>query len=107
MVKYLVYKGKKLPVRVSYYALKMLKADTNKPLSQLKEDDYEAYESLLYHSLVQGHKKTNTELSITRDDVEDIMDDCFYEFVRMIPEFFSQMEKDSKNKDPKVIAAGK
>lgn len=108
MVRYITYKKTKLPVRISYFALKMLKAESNKPLAELKEDDYEAYETLLFYALMQGHKKAEKEFTIKREDVEDIMDECFFEFIALIPVFFSKSNpEETVTKTPKEEASKK
>lgn len=92
MVRFLDYKNEKLPFRVSYYALKMLKAELGKTLSMLKEEDFEAYEILLFYSLKQGFKVVDKVFPFTKDDMVDILDECFFEFMKLIPEFFSTVE---------------
>jgi hypothetical protein len=100
MVKFIKYKGEDLPIRVSYYALKMLKAECNKPISQLKEDDYDAYEALLYYALKQGFKKVEKEFTIKREEMEDVMDECFFEFIKIIPSFFTVLTGEPKPETP-------
>lgn len=108
MIRYITYKKTKLPVRISYFALKMLKAETSKPLTELKDDDYEAYETLLYYALMQGHKKAEKEFTIKREEIEDIMDECFFEFIALVPVFFSQNKpEEEKTKTTKEQASKK
>lgn len=80
------------PIRVSYYALKMLKEDLGRGLT-LTDDgtDYAAYETLLYYALKKGHQKvTPTEPFIfTKDMMEDIMDEVYTAFMKVVPEFFA------------------
>lgn len=94
MLKFLKFNGEDLPVRVSYYAIKMLKAELNKPMSEMKEDDYDAYECLLFYSLKRGFKKAGKEFTFKMDDMEDIMDEVFFDFLRLIPEFFSNFNQE-------------
>lgn len=88
MVQHITYKNEKYPFKVGYYALKMLKQDTGKSLESLGQDDLEVYESLLFHSLKQGHTLENKEFKFTKEDMEQVLDECFFEFVELIPTFF-------------------
>ena len=83
---------KKYPIRVSYFALKMLKADLGHGLSITDDGtDYEAYETLLYYALKKGHQKVTpeAEFPFTKDQMEDIMDEVYTSFMKIVPEFFS------------------
>ena len=76
---YLNYKKSKWPVRVSYYALKQYQVETGKDVSTI-EDDMTNLEVLLFHSLVAGSKAENTEMTIKRDDMEFMLDECLNDF---------------------------
>jgi len=97
---------KKYPVRVSYYALKMLKEDLGHGLSITDDGtDYEAYETLLFYALKKGHQKVTPEVEFPfkKEDMEDIMDEVYFEFMQIVPEFFSdstlEAKKERKGKD--------
>lgn len=95
MVQYLTIKGKKHPVRISYFALKMLKAEAGVSLENIaKQDDFSAYETLLFYSLMQGAKVTEQEFTIKREDIEMIMDEVFFDFIKLIPIFFPSAKKE-------------
>jgi hypothetical protein len=83
---------KKYPVRVSYFALKMIKAKLGRTLS-VNDDgtDYDAYEALFYYSLIDGWKKVHpiTEFPFTEEETIDILRDVFFEFMKMLPAFLS------------------
>jgi hypothetical protein len=94
MVKYLEYKKDKLPVRLSYRALKALKG---KDLGKLVTGgdsgavlDDELFEDLLWAGLRSGHAYEEKELKLKREDMEDVLDNCFFEFVQIIPLFFAK-----------------
>jgi hypothetical protein len=91
-VKYINYKDMRLPIKLGYYALKMLQEEHGVTMSQM-EEKFSTYEPLLFYSLQQGHKVMNMEFTWTMDDMVDILDDCFFEFVELIPEFFPDLEK--------------
>lgn len=88
MVLYLTYKGEQLPIRVSYYAMKMFKETTGKSLTDFKSLEFSDYEKLLFYALKQGHKVTDKVFSFTMEDMEDLMDVVFMDFVQAIPKFF-------------------
>lgn len=93
MVKFINYNGKDLPVRISYYALKMLQEKTGKKFGIGVELTFSDYEILLFHALERGHKNTQQEMTYTMEDMVDIMDECFFDFVKIIPDFFPTSAK--------------
>ena len=101
MIKYLKYQGKDYPVRVSYYALKMTQAKTGKSISDASSIPYDAYEDLLFYSLKKGHEKAEIPFELKRGEMEDFMDEVFFKFVKMIPEFFKE-----ETDEPEPNAAG-
>ena len=92
MVKFLTYKEKKLPIRVSYFALKMMKDKITGPeitdASNLDNFGFEQQEQLLYYGLVSGHKATGEVMPFKQEDMEDILDECYFDFLKMLPDFF-------------------
>ena len=100
MIKYLKFNGKNLPIRISYYALRQLQLIHGKGVEDVN-GDYQLMEALMFYSLEWGHKQTNTEFTLTMEDMVNVMDECMNEFVAMIPEFFAQKET------PATIAAKK
>jgi hypothetical protein len=106
MVKYLEYKKEKLPVRLSYRALKVLKG---KDLSKLTDGgggfDDDLFEDLLWAGLRSGHKADEKELQVKKEDMEDVLDECFFEFVKLIPLFFARAKetKEVGNEQPDQV----
>jgi hypothetical protein len=110
MIKYLKYKEKDLPIRVSYYALKRVKEKRGKSLSTMAEDDFEAQELLLLYSLKKGceeegikfeyHFREDEEKKMVVDiefmdiktTIENVMDEVFFDFMKIVPEFFPKKE---------------
>jgi hypothetical protein len=91
MIEYIKYKGKKYPVRLSTYAMKMFQKETEKSIDDLMEvQDVALYEPLLYYSMVAGAKAEGTELDIAKEEIEWVLDECFIEFVQLIPKFFPE-----------------
>ncbi len=112
MIKFLSYRKEEdseeelLPIRVSYFALKMLKNELNRSLS-LTDDgtDYDAYETLLYWALRRGYQKVGKEMPFTREDMEEVMDEVYFQFMALIPEFFS--DEEVKPKEEVALPQGK
>ena len=99
MVRYITYEEEEYPVRVSYFALKKLKEDLGRGLSATDDGtDYEAYEKLLYYALQKGHQKMKQEFTFKKEDMEDVMDEVYVEFMKIVPEFFSDMTLDAEAK---------
>jgi hypothetical protein len=88
-VEYLKYGNKKLPVKIGYYTLKMMFQEHGVSMEQLS-GDITLYEPLLFYSLQQGHKATNKEFKYKLEDMVDILDDCFMDFVEIIFKFFPE-----------------
>lgn len=76
---YLNYKGAKLPLRVSYYALKQYQVETGKDISSLDES-ISNLEILLYYALKAGAKADNKLFEIQREEMEFILDEALPEF---------------------------
>lgn len=91
-VEHITYKKKRLPVKLGYYALKMLQKENGASMESIQED-FSLYEPLLYYSLEKGHKIAKKEFTLTKDDMEDVLEECFFEFIGLIPNFFPDVEK--------------
>jgi len=98
LIKHINYDGNKYPVRVGYYALKHFQEETGKTISQLSQDDLQDYESLLFYSLKQGHKKENKPFNFKKEQMEDVLDECFFEFMELIPDFFPKARQTGNQK---------
>lgn len=97
LIDYITYKGEKLPLRISYYAIKHFQDETGKNL-ELIDSEMGLIEVLLWHALVSGHKADNKELKVTRDEMEFILDDSLDEFNRIILSFFPPATETSTDK---------
>lgn len=92
MIKYLETTKGKLPVRISYFALKKYQEKTGKSaissdgaLSNMLSGDLEY---LLYFALKKGHQSVEEDFKLEMKDMEDLMDEVFFDFIKLIPEFF-------------------
>jgi len=88
-VGYITYNKKQYPVRVSYFVLKNLKAKTGKDIEDA-DTDISLYEDILYLALQAGAKYTGQEIKFKEDEMEFMLDQCFWEFIRLIPQFFAK-----------------
>jgi len=93
----LTYKGKQIPYRIGFYALKHFEEEAKKPAAKIgqgTEGSMNDFEILLYHALVAGHKAEGKVFEIDRKEVEFILDECFEEFIGS----FEKQEGGSKKK---------
>lgn len=94
MVQYINFQGKKYPIRISYYAMKMFQKDSGIQVESLtSESDIEHYETLLYHALVAGAKVEGTEMNLEMEDMQWMLDESFMEFVNSMEYFFPEQSK--------------
>lgn len=88
-VQYINYKKQKLPVRLSYRVFKGLKVELGEvDLDKLNSLDPALLETMLWHGLVSGHKFEDKPLELKKEDMEDVLDHCMFEFIQLIPVFF-------------------
>ena len=88
-VEYITYQKKKLPIKIGYYTLKMLQQEHGMDFNA-SQNDLAAYEPMLYYALKQGHKLEGKEFPYKMEDMVDILDECFFEFVEKAANFFPQ-----------------
>ena len=115
MVEYLEIEGEKYPVRIGYYVMKNVKAETGKSLSQAlehsrKEEDYSVHETILYYAMKMGAFAEKTEMKFERKDMEMVLDLCFYEYMALFTsdKFFpreklEKLEKEAETTEGKQI----
>lgn len=87
----LKYQNEEIPIKLSFYALKHFQAETKKDILQLSENEdlsLEQYELLFYLAYEAGCRALNIEKKYERKDMEFILDDCYMDFIAVIPEFF-------------------
>jgi hypothetical protein len=101
MTELLKYKDKEYPYRVSFRAIAGLQRDTRKSLNDALAsiEDIESINSLLYHSLSQGHKDEGLKFKLKKDDCYDLLEDGNLEtFMLSVGNFFLKMEKGQETK---------
>lgn len=101
MVKYVTINGKEYPVRVSYLAIKKLAEENKIKLAQVDTDNMnpEMMEGMLYYALVSGARAEGQQLDLTRQGMENALDDCFMEFMELIPLFFPTKKEEESSKN--------
>lgn len=105
MVKYLEVNKEKLPIRISYSALKKFQEETGKSLmggEGLKDIFTGELEVLLFYGLQSGFKIEQKVFPFKKDQMEDILDVTLFEFIKLIPEFFP---KDDAPKKPETVSS--
>lgn len=95
--------GKEYPIKVGYYAIKHTIREQEKNGKKgltmdaiLSEGNIEVYESFLYYGLKLGAKLEDVEFTAKREDMEFWMDDCFNDFVALMPKFFPNAKQAKK-----------
>jgi len=86
---YLTYKGQKLPIRVSYYAIKQYQIETGKTIDSIDEN-ISNLEILLYYAIIAGCRAEGKEVSIKREDMEFILDEELPTFNRILTGSFPE-----------------
>jgi hypothetical protein len=94
---FITYKNEKWPLRVSYYALKQYQIETGKGIETL-EDDIANLEILLHHSIVAGCKAENKACTLTRADMEFMLDESLSDFNKILTGSFPDATKGAANK---------
>lgn len=97
MTHYLNFQGKKLPVRISYYALTRFMQETGGTMESIAGDpkknigpDLMKLEVLLWYSLEAGAEIENKPLEIDRSKVPFIMDQNTAEFSKVLHDYIAQ-----------------
>ena len=93
IIKYIEYKGSTYPVRIAYRALMMLEEETGKSFQDMQKEEnvpIKMYQTLLFHSLVAGANAKEVKMTLKEDQMIDVLDECFMDFVEMIPAFFPE-----------------
>lgn len=98
MVKHITFKGEKLPIRLSYLVFKGLRKDLGEiSLDKLETMDSDVMETMLWHGLRSGYKSEEKENPFKREQMEDILDECMFEFIEIIPLFFPKVDAGKLN----------
>jgi len=86
MIEFITYKGKKYPLRVSYYVLMMAQKESGVGIDDL-DKDFESQQHILWYALVAGHKLAGKELDLPREDMVWVLDACYLDFQKAMYQF--------------------
>ena len=97
-VKFLQYEKEKIPYRISYLAISEWQKETGKGLSDLDDIDNNMalIEPLFYHAIATGYKVNKQEMKYTREQVVLILDECLFDFMEGMGDFFQKGVKPKK-----------
>jgi len=95
-VQHINYNGKKMPIKLGVFTMMLVQEEhgiivgdekllENEDGSELRPSQYIP---LLHHALQQGHRLVKKPFNLELEDMHDILNECFFEFVAAIPEFF-------------------
>ena len=94
-VHYLKTEQGNLPIRIGYSALRDLKAEHGINFTEIKGDDLEVYETLLFSGLKSGYRAIKEDCPFkVKEDVYDILEDHFFDFLKLFPSFFAKEEEE-------------
>lgn len=99
MVKFLEYQGEKIPVKIRFKALRDFQNETGK--ADLDNASFAEIEVLFWHAYKSGVASSKSEgfsLKFKREDMEDILDEVYMDFLKIIPSFFEEDKKPAKKK---------
>jgi hypothetical protein len=83
MVKYITYKGEKLPIRLAYSTLKRIR-ELVKKINDSSQDETAYLEVALFQGLKSGYVAENKEFNFKQEDMEFILDESLDEFVPIL-----------------------
>lgn len=93
-MQYLNYKEDKLPLKLSFSAMKRFNAESGKNILKLGDDlSLDDIENLLYASYLSGCKAEEKVAKYKKTDMEDILDEVYQEFIAIIPKLTAVKKK--------------
>jgi len=108
MIHIINFQGKKLPVRISYYALTRFMQETGGTMADIVSEpgkinpgDLIKLETLLWFSLEAGAEIEGKPLEITRDKVAFVMDQNTAEFSEILKEYINSNNQVSVSEETK------
>lgn len=112
MVEYVEVFGKKYPIRIGYYVMKVVKDKTGKSLQDaFKEakENLQLHETILYAALKMGAYAENEELDLKEEDMPMILDLVFTDYMNAFssPKFFPKKEDQPKIPEEQGELVGK
>jgi hypothetical protein len=88
MVRHIVYKEKKYPLRIGYKALKGVVGEIGREFNGDGQSfDFEGAEALLFHAMKQGCAFTGQDFDLVRDQMEDVLEESLQDFIAAFTAF--------------------
>jgi hypothetical protein len=92
MIEYVTYKGEKIPLRISYYVLKMYKEETGQSVFET-ENNQSSWEIILKYAVEAGYKAIDKPLPEEYNNPDPktwvwMLDECYPEFLEKAQKFF-------------------
>ena len=98
-VKFLNYNGVRLPFKLGVFTMMLAQEEGGVVMGAkgLQNEDgtnltASQYIPLLFLALEQGHRITKKPFEFEHEDMHDILNECFMDFVTAIPSFFPEAE---------------
>jgi len=107
MVEKIEINGKIYSIKVGYYALKYAVKEAkeaglkNITMENILTEGDEVHEALLFYGLELGAKIEGEKFDLKRKDAEMYLDNCFMDFIALLPTFFPTAETEKKQKGQK------
>lgn len=86
MVKFITYQGEKYPIRISYYVIDMVAEELKLSPDEI-EGNVKAEKDILWYALVSGHTMSKKPLTLKREDMIWVLDECYMEFQEAVIDY--------------------
>ena len=82
------YKDQDLPVQIDFSVIKAVCSRLNIQLSNFEQvvNNPEQFETVVFEALKRGHKLDGKEFKLTAPEVEEILNECFADFLQVFTE---------------------
>lgn len=104
MIRYLEFKGEKLPLKNAFQCLRDFENETGKNIMNLPEGTVltmAEIEAFFYHAYKNGCLAARSEgykVKYTREEAGEIMDECFMDFVQLVNPLIEDVTEPYKKK---------
>jgi len=90
-VEYINFNGKKYPIKLGIFSLQELAQAENIDLQEL-DKNISNYRHILFAALEMGARITKKPLTLKKEEMGAVLDECFIEFNIIFPKFFPEEE---------------
>ena len=92
-VEYIVIKGEQHPIQLGYQAYKKLQKKHRIQIDDISSVKWENYEPALFYALEMGARADGVEFTFKLDEMEEVLNECLWDFVAMMPKFFPDLDE--------------